>query len=125
PPSYRSYYPLEHGLRTVLRQIFEDLALQQPFVDLERDVRYVLRAVRAAMPRPLRLEANHQIQVLSSLFFRNQRAYLIGKIITGSVELPFAVPIVHEDSGNGLCLDACLLDAGDIAVLFAFSRAYF
>ena len=28
---------------------------------------------------------NHQIQVLSSLFFRNQRAYLIGKIINGSL----------------------------------------
>ena len=29
PPSYRSYYPLEHGLRTVLRQIFRDLDLKR------------------------------------------------------------------------------------------------
>jgi len=125
PTSYRSYYPLEHGLRTVLRQIFRDLDLKRSFADLARDIRYVLRSVHAALPRPLRLEANHQIQVLSSLFFRNKRAYLIGKIIDGPLELPFAVPIVHEDSGKGLCLDACLLDAADIAVLFAFSRAYF
>jgi isocitrate dehydrogenase kinase/phosphatase len=125
PPSYRSYYPLQHGLRTVLKQIFRDLDFKRGFADLERDIRYVLRAVREAMPRPLRLEANHQIQVLSSLFFRNKRAYLIGKVINGNLELPLAVPIVHEDGGHGLCLDACLLDARDIAALFAFNRAYF
>jgi isocitrate dehydrogenase kinase/phosphatase len=125
PPSYRSYYPLQHGLRNVLMQIFRDLDLAVPFSDLLRDLRYVLRAVREALPRPLRLEPNHQIQVLSSLFFRNKRTYLIGKIINGSFELPFAIPIVHEPGGPGLCLDACLLNAENIAMLFAFSRAYF
>jgi isocitrate dehydrogenase kinase/phosphatase len=35
------------------------------------------------------------------------------------------VPIVHDESGDGLCLDAILLDPREIAVLFAFSRAYF
>jgi isocitrate dehydrogenase kinase/phosphatase len=125
PPAYRSYYPLRDGLRAVLRQICTDCDLKGPFVDLERDLRFVLRAVRLALPRPLRLEANHQIQVLSAPFFRNQRTYLIGKIVNGNLELPFAVPIVHADNGEGLCLDAILLDAREIAVLFAFSRAYF
>jgi len=125
PPAYRSYYPLEHGLREVLRQILDDLDLRRPFADRARDFRYVLRAVREALPRPIRLEANHQIQVLSSLFYRNKRCYLIGKVINGSLELPFAVPIVHEAEGRTLCLDACLLDSREIAMLFAFSRAYF
>jgi len=125
PPAYRSYYPLRDGLRAVLHQIFKDCDLKCRFRNLGRDLRFVLRAVRVALPRPLRLEANHQIQVLSGLFFRNQRTYLIGKIINGNLELPFAVPIVHADDGDGLCLDAILLDAREIAVLFAFSRAYF
>jgi isocitrate dehydrogenase kinase/phosphatase len=125
PPAYRSYYPLKDGLRAVLRQILRDLDLKRPFAHRTRDFLYVLRAVREVLPRPLRLEANHQIQVLSSLFFRNQRCYLIGKLINGSVELPFAIPIVHEQKGTALCLDACLLNSRDIAMLFAFSRAYF
>ena len=33
PPSYRSYYPLQNGLRTVLRQILRDLDLHLPFAD--------------------------------------------------------------------------------------------
>jgi isocitrate dehydrogenase kinase/phosphatase len=125
PPVYRSYYPLQDGLRAVLRQVVHDLDLKRGFADLERDLRYVLRAVRLQLPRPLRLEANHQIQVLSALFYRNQRAYMIGKIVNGSMELPFAVPLVHEGNGAGLSLDAILLDPREIALLFAFSRAYF
>jgi len=125
PPAYRSYYPLEHGLRAVLHRVLDDLDLKRPFAHRTRDLRYVLRAVREALPRPLRLEANHQIQVLTSLFFRNQRAYLIGKVINGNLELPFAVPIVHAEEGRALCLDACLLESREIALLFAFNRAYF
>ncbi|MCA3132277.1 MAG: bifunctional isocitrate dehydrogenase kinase/phosphatase [Rhodocyclaceae bacterium] len=123
PPAYRSYYPLRDGLRAVLAQIRRDTGLSLPFRRWRRDGRWLLRALREALPRPLRLEPNHQIQVLSSLFFRNKRCYLIGRVVNGHQEKPFAVPIVH-DGGGGLTLDACLLDSREIAPLFAFSRAY-
>ncbi len=123
PPAYRSYYPATDGLRTVVSNVLGDFGLQVPFRHLRRDIDYLIRAVRDLLPRPLRLEANHQIQVLSSLFFRNKRTYLIGKLINGSLEQPFAVPIVHDGEG-GLLLDACLLDPREIATLFAFNRAY-
>jgi isocitrate dehydrogenase kinase/phosphatase len=45
----------------------------------------------------LRLRANFQIQVLSSLFFRNKGAYLVGKIINGFTETPLALPILHNE----------------------------
>ena len=32
----------------------------------------------------MRLRTNFQIQVLSSLFFRNKGAYIVGKVINGS-----------------------------------------
>ncbi len=123
PPAYRSYYPLRDGLREVLLQIRRDTGLTLRFTHWRRDCRWLLRAVREALPRPVRLEPNHQIQVLSSLFFRNKRCYLIGRVVNGHLEKPFAVPIVH-DGGGGLTLDACLLDSREIAPLFAFSRAY-
>ena len=124
PPAYRSYYPLKSGIRAVLRQMIEDFDLRVPFADLHRDLRYVIRALREKVQGSLRLEANHQIQVLSSMFFRNQRGYIIGKIINGANEQPFAIPVVHDPAGGGLCLDAMLLEAREIAPLFAFNRAY-
>jgi isocitrate dehydrogenase kinase/phosphatase len=42
-----------------------------------------------------RLRANFQIQVLSSLFFRNKGAYIVGKVINGFTEIPIALPVLH------------------------------
>ena len=46
------------------------------------------------------LRANFQIQVLSSLFYRNKGAYIVGKIINGFTETPFALPILHGERGQ-------------------------
>ena len=51
------------------------------------------------------LRANFQIQVLSSLFYRNKGAYLVGKIINGFNEHPFALPVLHNKDGR-LVIDA-------------------
>jgi isocitrate dehydrogenase kinase/phosphatase len=123
-PSYRSYYPGKDGLRPVLRRILADTGLTLPFRHVARDLACVLKVARGALGRPFRVEANHQIRVLSSLFFRNKRGYLIGVVVNGETELPFAIPIVHDGQG-GLMLDALLLGQAQIAPLFAFSRAYF
>ena len=48
----------------------------------------------------VKLRANFQIQVLSSLFFRNKGAYVVGKIINGFIETPFALPILHNERGQ-------------------------
>ena len=53
-------------------------------------------------PRPFRLEANHQIQVLSSPFFRNQTAYIVGRVVNGIHTYPFVVPIKHDAAGQAL-----------------------
>lgn len=124
PPTYRSYYPGKFGLRTSINQILRDLGLRNPFRNLDRDLRWLFDAMRDQLPRPFRLEANHQIQVLSSLFFRNKGAYVIGKIINGDSVYPFAVPILRNDDGS-VYLDTVLLRTPEIANLFGFSRAYF
>jgi len=124
-PAYRSYYPRPGaGLRSTLRRILRDLGLANPFEDLPRDLRSVLRALRAHFPRPARARPNLQIQVVNSLFFRNKGAYLVGKILNGHQELPFAVPVLQNARGE-LYLDALLLEPGQLIVLFSFARAYF
>ena len=61
--------------------------------------------------------------MLSSAFYRNKAAYVVGKIINGYQELPFVVPVLNE--GGGLSLDAIVLDQDQLNVLFSLSRAYF
>ena len=121
PPIYRSYYPGENGLRDCFVRIFRNFEWAVPFADLERDVDRLLEAVGEPWAH---LEPNHQIQVLGSAFYRNKAAYVLGKIVNGYEELPFAVPVLH-DQGRRLALDAIVLEGERINVLFSLSRAYF
>jgi isocitrate dehydrogenase kinase/phosphatase len=123
-PSYRSYYPQRSGLRQALIDLTLDLKLERRFADFRRDLRRVLAAMRRRLPRPFVAEANFQIQVLSSLFFRNQTAYAVGRIVNGSAMLPFVVPIKHDADGR-LAVDALLTDPMELALLFSANRAYF
>ena len=147
-PTYRAYYPTRETLRATIERIVNNFQLACPFEDLPRDV----DSVHAALLRELgdfRLRTNFQIQVLSSLFYRNKGAYLVGKIINGFVETPFALPIIHGEpppgrpmaahppSGGGaegasgptstgpLVIDTALFGEDDLLLVFSFARAYF
>ena len=122
-PTYRVYYPETDGLRFTLKRIVTNFQLQRKFADLDRDVGQVearlLKIFGSDAPEP-----NHQIQVLSSLFFRNKGAYIVGKRINGGRQYPFIVPILHNRRGE-LVLDTVIFDPVTIVVLFSFTRAYF
>ena len=139
-PTYRAYYPTRDTLREVIIRIIEDFELQLEFEDLARDASYVLEALGERLGG-VKLRANFQIQVLSGLFFRNKGAYVVGKIINGFGETPFALPILHcqpmpsngsdsdgifgESTPNKLVIDAALFGEDDLLILFSFARAYF
>ena len=123
-PTYRAYYPTRDSLRETLLRIVDNFQLQRPFADLGRDIDAVLAALRQHVGDNVRLRANFQIQVLSSMFFRNKGGYIIGKIVNGFAETPFALPVLHNDSGQ-LYIDAALFAEDDLLMLFSFARAYF
>jgi isocitrate dehydrogenase kinase/phosphatase len=124
PPAYRAYYPGNAGLLPALQRAFADFNLQTPFQDLQRDLRLIVDATGPRFPHPFDAAPNHQVRMLSSLFYRNKGAYAIGKIINGNFNLPFAIPILHATDGT-LVIDAVLFDMVDLLSLFSFSRAYF
>ncbi len=127
PPTYRCYYPNTTGFHASVRQVFLDFGWTRPFEDIDRDVSFIFRMARmqiapdGAWPT---IQANLQMQILNSAFYRNKGAYVIGKIVNGTDEYPFTVPVLHTDEGK-LYLDTILLDVWRIASLFSLSRAYF
>ena len=122
-PTYRMYYPGADGLRFTLKRIVTNFQLNAKFANLDHDVGQVEARLRDLFGGE-ELEPNHQIQVLSSLFFRNKGAYIVGKGINGAREYPFVVPILHNRNGE-LILDTVLFDKEQIIILFSFTRAYF
>ncbi len=123
PPTYRVYYPATDGLNFTIKRIVTNFQLKTEFEDLDRDVALVEARLRENFGSE-KLEPNHQIQVLASLFYRNKSAYIIGKGINGNREYPFVIPIMHKHKGS-LVLDTVLFDTMQITVLFSFTRAYF
>ena len=84
-----------------------------------------LRALRERPGGPwAHLEPNFQLRVLTSAFYRNKGAYVLGTIENGHEVLPFVVPVLHDEGGE-LNLDTVVLDPEQINVLFSLSRAYF
>lgn len=122
-PTYRAYYPTRDTLHDTLLRIVNNYQLARDFEDLGRDIDQVLNALSEQLGG-VRLRTNFQIQVLSSLFFRNKGAYIVGKIVNGFYEIPFALPILHNSRGF-LFIDAALFGEEDLQMLFSFARAYF
>ncbi len=122
--TFQAFYPQGAGqLEATVRAVLESFALRCRFEDLQRDVRLVADALRAELG-DARLRPNFQLQVLSSLFYRNKGAYLVGKLINGFREIPFSLPLLHRTPGT-IYVDAALFGEDDLAILFSFSRAYF
>ena len=122
-PTSRSYDPTQGTMAEVVQKLVQDFALHIEFEDLPRDVGYVVK-VLSELLGDAKLRANFQIQVLSGLFFRNKGAYVVGKLINGFKEVPFALPLLHTKSAK-LVIDAALFGEDDLLILFSFARAYF
>jgi isocitrate dehydrogenase kinase/phosphatase len=122
-PTFRAYYPTKETLRDTWLRIITNFQLKTEFEDLGRDVDQVLGSVAAELGE-FRMRANFQVQVLSSLFYRNKGAYLVGKVINGFNETPFALPILHTPRGQ-LVVDTVLFGEDEMELLFSFARAYF
>ena len=122
-PTYRAYYPTRETLHETCMRVVTNFQLDVEFQDLARDVADVVQALLRSLG-DARLRANFQVQVLSSLFYRNKGAYVVGKIVNGFGELPFALPILHGDDGL-LAIDTALIGEEDLLLLFSFARAYF
>ena len=121
--TFRAYYPTKENFASTWLRIVQDFGLQLPFDDLPRDIAQVMHAVDVELGN-FRARANFQVQVLSSLFFRNKGAYVLGKVINGYKETPFALPILHTPESK-LTIDAMLFSEDDLLMLFSFARAYF
>ena len=128
-PTYRCYYPLQMGFRKMVRDIFRDFHLSVPLSKPNRCVLNLLRATRNwiqsldGMPAPFKWEPNFHIQVLSSLFYRNKAAFIIGRLVNGKRMAPFAVALRHDN--GGLCVDALLHNHEHLVNLLSVSNAYF
>jgi isocitrate dehydrogenase kinase/phosphatase len=124
-PSYHVYYPAKRGFRSSIKQVLLDSGFSLPFENIERDVRNITQAlIKHSFPRPRHAHLNFQFQVISSVFYRNKAAYIVGRAINSNLEVPFAIPILHSGNDSVYC-DAIIIGKQGLTRLFEFSYVYF
>jgi isocitrate dehydrogenase kinase/phosphatase len=94
-------------------------ALADPIGDTRRVGDAIARATRQAFDD----EVIDGAEVLTSLFYRNKGAYLVGQLHRREGRLPLVLALLADD--EGIVVDAVLTSADEIAVVFGFAWTYF
>ena len=62
-------------------------------------------------------------EMLTSLFYRNKGAYLVGRLHRAGRRIPIVLALLAE--GDGIVVDAVLTSADEISIVFGFAWTYF
>jgi isocitrate dehydrogenase kinase/phosphatase len=116
-------YPSSRPLPELINEILAACQFAVPFEDLDRDSRLIARAIG----RDREARGDHSpidaIDMIDSIFFRNQGAYLVGRIAGGGKTMPLTVALQNLD--GGIVADAVIQTADEVSIIFSFTRSYF
>ncbi len=87
-----------------------------PHRDIDTDARRIAEALAARA-------TGAEIALLDTVFYRERRAYLVGRIGAVDALEPLVVALVHED--GGVRADAVLLEREHVSMLFSHARSWF
>ena len=123
-PSYRAYYPGDiQGLQSVLKNLITSFGLKNSFENLDRDLELTTALIQESLSTTAS-STDFQIHALSTLFFRNKTAYIMGRIINGEKISPLVLALMHNPKGE-LVIDGILLSEIDLRLIFSFTHSYF
>jgi isocitrate dehydrogenase kinase/phosphatase len=123
-PVWRLYPAGPQDLSRSVSQVLENCAFRAPFENADRDAAMV--AARLLAEWTPHCGGGHplDLQVLEPIFFRDQEAYLAGKLRDGRRELPVVFALRHEQ--RGITVDAVLAGKEDMRnILFVSTRSTF
>ena len=63
------------------------------------------------------------VELLTTVFYRERRAYLVGRVFGEEKFSPIAIALANDE--QGVRADAVLTDRDDVAALFGYTRSYF
>ncbi|HEX6298997.1 MAG TPA: bifunctional isocitrate dehydrogenase kinase/phosphatase [Acidimicrobiia bacterium] len=93
------------------------------FRRLDSDAAEVADRIEAKLTESGGLPVVGRAEVVRSVFYRGQSAYIVGLLYAGSVRLPMVIALRHEV--QGVVVDAVLLTEDEVSILFSFTRSYF
>ena len=90
---------------------------------LKRDAKRVAAYIEAELENRLESPAEATAEFAKVVFYRGDRAFLVGRTRQQSQTVPLVFCLTHGEAGPQV--DAVLMDQDDISHLFSFTRSYF
>lgn len=121
-PVYRAYADRRSAV-DLLEEILGDYSFEIPYADQRGDAASAASQLISHLPEVGALRSIERIEMVRHVFYRGQRAYLIGRVYSGLAVIPLVLALANAD--EGIVVDAVLLEEDDVSTLFSFTRAYF
>ena len=117
-------YPAWDDLESNAARVLKDFRFRRPYGDAAHDARVIAKAIRDALggdadQRCLRFE------FIDTHFFQSTRAYLVGRIKLADQTQPVVIALRNDGDRQGIRVDAVLLSAEQIGVVFSYTRSYY
>ena len=112
------------SLEAIVGDLLEQFPFDAEWDDRERDVRLVAARWNERLEEWGGRDPQDRLEVLTSVFYRNKSAYLVGRFVKGGKQRPFILPLLHPP-GRGILIDALLLEADQVTSIFSYHRSYF
>ena len=121
-PIARNAYAVSGDMREVCERVFEDFPFANGYADRAASAAAVAKELerRFGASGPTAIGS---IELLRTVFFRERRAYLVGRTLSGAQWLPLVIALVND--AEGVRADALLTEIGQMSALFGFARSYF
>lgn len=125
-PSFEPVYVIfdrRESTGALVTEILTHFLPDVTFKRIEADADAVAARIEARLTESGGLPVVGRAEVVRSVFYRGQSAYIVGLLYAGSVRLPVVIPLRHE--AGGVVVDAVLLTEDEASILFSFTRSYF
>ena len=123
-----NHFAVSGDLPGAFRELLNAYAFNIPFEDLDRDVASIEGAItRHLQPQFDVTRPGLELQVLEHHLFRNKASYIVGRLYVDGDQMPFVLPLLHNDSPDkpAVYVDAFLFGPDQVSLLFSFTRSYF
>lgn len=120
PPSEKPiYYTYKvDDLVTTIKEILGSYNFNIYYEDVLQDAQLIAEKITQEVGNKV-----PKIEVLKSIFYRNKKAYIIGRICYDYTCVPLALVLLNKK--EGVIVDAALLTQNEISIVFSFTRSYF
>jgi len=121
-PVARHSYAVFGDLPRTCARVLEDYPFAVPYADRSRCAERIAQALNERLADwgsdPVR-----SIELLETVFYRERRAYLIGRLFGVDHIAPLVIALINDE--EGLHADAVLTARAHVAQVFGFARSYF